>query len=124
MTELIDVDCVSDLTPSMTTVSGNVALAQALARRLTTQKGSAQWWPTYGVDMRSYLLGKVPRSAIAAAATLELRKDERVEDALVEVTELGPSTLSLSVSATMTDGELVQYTLRIADVDVSVEGIA
>lgn len=122
--ELVDVDCVTDLSPQMGTVTGSVALAQALARRLTTQRGQAQWWPAYGLDMRAYLLGKTPRQAIQAAAALELRKDERIVSAEVEVKELTPTTCVLSVAAVTTDADLVRYTLRITDVDLSVEGVA
>lgn len=108
----------------MTTVTGRVALAHSIARRLTTPTGQVSWWPQYGLDLRAFLAGKAPRSAIAAAAMVEIRKDERVQDADVTVSDLTPTQIRLDVTVTTTDADLLQWTLAIDAVSVTVEGLA
>jgi len=123
MTETIDLACIDDLTPTMALVTDRTALAHSLARRLTTPGGQASWWPAYGVDLREYLGSKVPRAAIAAAALIEIRKDERVSDAQVTVTELTPTQIALAVDVQTVGADVLQYTLRIGEVTLAVEGL-
>jgi hypothetical protein len=81
----IDVWCLDDFKASMPAISGRMALAQRLARRLITRRGSMPWWPNDGTDLRQYLLSKASPSEIAGAAKNECKKDEQVEDARVEL---------------------------------------
>lgn len=123
MTDTIDVYCIDDLSPTMATVTERTALAHSIARRLITPTGQASWWPQYGIDLREYLGSKVPRSAIGAAALIEIRKDERVSDAQVTVTEVTPTQIALAVDVQTVAGDVLQYTLRIGEVTLAVEGL-
>ena len=123
MVQTIDVACIDDLTQTMATVADSTALAHAVARRLITPNGQASWWPSYGIDMREFLGSKTPRSAIAAAALIEIRKDERVSDAEVTVSTLTPTAIKLDVAVTTTDGAVLQWSLAVSEASVTVEGL-
>jgi phage baseplate assembly protein W len=108
----------SDLDPMGGVVSGRRALGQAIARRLSTPRGSLLDDATYGYDLRS-LVGEALRPGDLAAVSAEIvdqcRADERVDDAAVTVTQptagavrvelllisetVGPLRLVLAVSA-------------------------
>jgi hypothetical protein len=78
---------VMDLSPSLGLVSGRLALAQAIARRLTTPRGSLFYDPDYGYDLRQHLNAPAPRLGVVEAQTsTEVLKDERVLDVEVDVT--------------------------------------
>jgi hypothetical protein len=77
----VDVSCYPDLDPLGTLVSGNTALAQAIARRLTTPRGGLFYDTNYGTDLRLYLnegMTNEAQSRIKAAIESECAKDERV----------------------------------------------
>lgn len=75
-----------DLDPAFSFVTGLPALGEALARRLVTARGSLDGDPNYGHDVRQYLNDDRPDvTAIAAAVSDELAKDERVDAATCEV---------------------------------------
>lgn len=59
-------------------VAGVLCVAQRLRRRLTTKRGTFPWAPTFGTDVRQYLLSKVPAWRIAKDVEFELLKDEQV----------------------------------------------
>ena len=62
-------------------VSGRRALAEALARRLQTPRGSLFYAPDYGLDLREMLNMRVTQGdlfAWKAAVEQEIRRDERV----------------------------------------------
>jgi hypothetical protein len=77
------------LDPLFGLVSGRTALAQALARRNTTEHGLLAWIgddPEYGHDVRQYLGEDVgPRATFVVASRFqaECLKDERVRAAQV-----------------------------------------
>lgn len=78
-----------DLDPYFTPVSGWRALGQALARRLTTPRGSLLDDPSYGYDLRSRLndsLTPGDLGALGAVVKRELEADERVETATPTIT--------------------------------------
>ena len=77
----VDVHCVDDFLPDMPTVTGKVAIAQAAARRLQTQRGIFPWWTEYGRDLRGYLLSSADTDEIASDTQAEVEKDERVDRA-------------------------------------------
>lgn len=110
----VDLYGIEDLTPSMRTVSGQLGLAMAIARRLITPLGALWYDPNYGCDVRRYLSAPVADTgAIAASVAHEAEKDERVERASARVTfvnrslqislslvsAVGPFAFTLSVSA-------------------------
>ncbi len=69
-----------DFRPDMPLVSGRTALIHRLCVRLQTSRGRFTRWPNFGTRMASFLLTKVPPTAIASAAESECLKDEQVED--------------------------------------------
>lgn len=96
----------------MPMVSGRTALAQRLARRLTTPRGKCTFWPNFGTDMRVFLLSNATPATIARAAQLECVKDEQVEEAAVTVTALDDGSMTLDISITDSDGPWT-FTLAI-----------
>lgn len=103
--------------PNLTLSSGGRVLAEALARRLSTPRGSLPFHEDYGLDLRSYLNESVTSDVLyrlKSAIQRECEADERVESASVgleydasarrlrvrieAVTAQGPFRLTLSVS--------------------------
>jgi phage baseplate assembly protein W len=112
-----DLSCTDDLDPAMAEVSGITLLAQAIYRRLTTPRGALWEDPDYGFDVRELLSSTMTPAQIASIpgqVRTEVQKDERIQSADVRVmrttaleleigitcvTELGPFSLVLSVTA-------------------------
>ena len=66
MTDLgTDFDLGTDLSPTLGLVSGRRCLAQAILRRLTTQRGKLERHPTYGIDLPSYLSDTLSPAALS-----------------------------------------------------------
>lgn len=87
-----DLSGVADLTPHMGESSGRQCLAESLARRLITPRGSLFYDLLYGYDVTGQinadiLASDIPR--IAASIEEEFRKDERVIDATVTAQFVG-----------------------------------
>jgi phage baseplate assembly protein W len=116
-------DGVPDLDPMFGLVSGRLALAQAIARRLTTRRGLLEWInddPEYGHDVREYLgedVGPRAEFVIASRVQAECLKDERVRAAQVTAT-LTSGRLTLSIKLTDADGP---FRLTLAVTGVTVE---
>ncbi len=116
-------DGVPDLDPMFGLVSGRAALAQAIARRLTTRRGLLEWIgddPEYGHDVREYLgedVGPRAEFVIASRVQAECLKDERVRAAQVTAT-LASGRLTLSIKLTDADGP---FRLTLAVTGVTVE---
>lgn len=117
-----DISCYPDLDPLGTLVSGNTALAQAIARRLTTPRGGLFYDTNYGTDLRLYLnegMTNETQSRIKAAIESECRKDERVSSASAEVTfNFATQTLSVSISLVTASGPFT-LTLDVTQLTVS-----
>lgn len=115
-----DISCVDDLAPSFATVSGTLALSQAIARRLITPRGGLFYDEDYGIDLRAYLNAGIARGTgfafrLGAQIEAECLKDERVETVAAAVTfddanekltvalngvaSTGPFRLTLSVTS-------------------------
>jgi phage baseplate assembly protein W len=108
--------CVSDLSSPGVYVSGNRAVAEAIARRLQTPRGGLIDDPTYGYDLTYFLnaeLSTTDLALIQSNTNAECLKDERVTAAATSLTftggvlivtiavttSTGPFTLVLSVSS-------------------------
>lgn len=128
LAETIDIDCVDDLTLTMGSVSGRLAMAQSLARRLVTPRGRFSWlaadgltvrgWPDYGTDLRGFLLSKATPQSIARAAEAECLKDERVQAVDVAVVQDTSTTLAITIAVTDADGTFT-FTLSIDEAKAS-----
>jgi len=75
-----------DLDASLAPATGRRALAQAIARRLSTRRGGLFYAPHYGYDLKRFIGTTVQPAIIQAGAEAECLKDERVFDARVTVT--------------------------------------
>src|SRR5689334_4803755 len=97
--DTIDLHCVEDFLPTMPAVSGRVALAQRVARRLTTRRGQIPYWPEFGYDVREALLSKRDPKRIASDIEAECEKDEQVEKAQADVNIVGTEcTIALTIA--------------------------
>ena len=119
-----DVFAVSDLDASFRLVSGRQALAQAIARRLSTRRGELAVIgddPDYGLDVRDFLnddVGAVGTFEIEAAVSAEVLKDERVASATVTA-QIVSGALLLAIGLVDGDGPF-RLTLAVSDVTVTI----
>ncbi len=116
-----DLHCIDDLMADFRTVSGRTALAHALYRRWTSDRGSLLDDPNYGTNLTDWInedvgTGTIP--AIIAAACAEARKDQRVVDISGEGELLDSGVLMLKFE--VEDGE-GPFTLTISVDDVTIE---
>lgn len=114
-----DLSCVSDLTETLDEIDPNSALgiAQFVARRLTTAKGSLADDEDFGLDVRGYLNRGVPTIELrdfAGQIRMEVAKDDRIEDCAVEVTAPTSSDLNISIYITPYDASLQPFSLTLA----------
>lgn len=97
-----DIAGVTDVTPSLATVSGRRNLIQAIARRLITPRGGLFYDETYGYDVRQFLSGIVRSTSVIAAGIVEqAEQDERVDQADADVTFSGDQ---LVIKVSISDG--------------------
>ncbi len=82
----------ADIDPFFGLVSGLRGLAQALARRMVTPRGSLLDDDSYGYDLRSRLNDNLKPADLSALGTIvqrELEADERVESATISLSLAG-----------------------------------
>lgn len=100
-----DFDLGTDLSPTLGLVSGRKCLAQAILRRLSTQRGKLERHPTYGFDLPGHLsetLGTDALLSIQQAILSQVQEDERVLRAEVAVQLVG--SRKLVVRLNLVDG--------------------
>lgn len=123
-----DISCDRDLDEAMPEVSGDLALAQALVRRLDCPRGALPDDGDYGIDLRANLnrgLTVTEVRGLAGSIRSELTKDDRVDTVAVTVTPT-PTGESLRVSIQVTPrdpslGGPFSLTLAVTDGGVLVE---
>lgn len=101
------ISCLGDLDPMFRMVSGRKALAQEIANRLISPRGSYLPDPSYGFDVRAFLNESVsPREVFAIESGIEAEalKDERIEDADATVT-FDEAAGSVRIDLRLTDAE-------------------
>ena len=117
-----DISCLVDLDPMLGLTSGIHTLAQGLANRLQTPRGSLWYDPDYGTDVRAYLNGAMTTQKLGqlqAAVQGECMKDRRVLSAACAATfSASTSTLSLKVTGTTAAGPFA-LVLSVSAVSVS-----
>jgi phage baseplate assembly protein W len=103
-----DIACYPDLDGFGSLATGRTAVAQALARRLTTPRGSLFYDTNYGTDLRLYLsesFTQEAQSRVKAAVEAECSKDDRVSSCTANVTfNAVARTLKLSITIDLGDG--------------------
>ncbi len=120
--ETIDVYCVSDFLARMPTVSGRVALAHRLARRLSMPRGIWPWAQDDGTDLRQFVLSKVPPQRIARATIIECEKDEQVES--IDVIRLTRTDRTITQRLQVNDGDgPFDFTLTITEAAAQVSDL-
>ncbi len=102
----LDVSTFPGLDVAFKLITGQRAIAEAVARRWVTPRGSLAYDPDYGEDVRGYLSARIDAArlrALEASLTAQALADERVSGAVVQlaVTGSGPA-LSLRASASLT----------------------
>ena len=118
----LDVSTFPDLDATFALISGAKVVAEAVARRITTPRGSLRGQPDYGIDVRDYLNeGLTPARvfALKAAIQAEAEADPRVASVDVDVTH-DPKAGSLRVSVAGVSS-LGPFELVLAITAVSVE---
>lgn len=117
-----DISCYPDLDPLGTLVSGNTALAQAIARRLITPRGSLFYDTNYGTDLRLYLnegMTNEAQSRIKSAIEAECAKDERVSSVTADVV-YSSAARTLAITITLVGGSgPFSLTLAVTSLTVS-----
>lgn len=115
-----DLDCLTDLSPTMATVSGQKAHGQALARRLQTPRGRLLKHPNCGLDLAGRInddLSQADIASIASDVEAECMKDERTLAASVVCT-FAASTLTVVITVTGASGPFV-LVLAVSAVSVT-----
>lgn len=113
-----DLGGILDLSPDLRVVNGREALAHAIARRLTTPRGSLFYDGNYGHDVRQYVNAPVQRpGVIESQVSGECLKDERVLESEVTVLNVGEE-LRISVKITDARGP---FTLTLVVTQLTVE---
>lgn len=119
-----DVSCVTDLDPAFRQVTGREAVAQAIARRLSTKNGALALVgddPDYGSDLRELVGEDVgPRALfeLQARAEAEALKDERVLTAQASGS-LAAGVLTLVLALSDADGPF-RLVLAVSEVSVQI----
>lgn len=117
----IDLSCVTDFDPTLAEVdpASPIAIVQAVIRRFTTPRGALADDQNYGLDIRGHVnRAATPRDlrALSGALQGEAQKDDRVLEALVQLTASlrPPSTLSAQVQLVPADPRLQTFSFTFA----------
>lgn len=96
----------------------SLALAQAIARRLTTPRGGLFYDPNYGTDLRDFIGSSITVPTAISLIETECLKDERVETAKATITVLG-ETWTIKIECKANSGATFELTLSVDKVTVA-----
>lgn len=99
-----DIAGVLDLDAGLTTVSGRLALAQRILRRLTTPRGGLLGSSSYGYDVLSMVGSSVPASVVEQRVLEQVLYEEEVEDAQCAAT-MNAATSEMTVELSVVDAD-------------------
>lgn len=102
-----DIDFTTDIGLRWNLATGRRNLGNALARRLSTPRGTLDYDPDYGFDLRDSLSAGLTRTQLAqlrASIVDECEKDERVDNCDADVI-YNPFTSGLTVNLTVTTAD-------------------
>ena len=111
------ISCADDIDPIMREVNGFDALAQALARRLDTPRGTLIDDPDYGYDLAQLVSRGMTADELAAIPSSisdEFQKDECVASVETKVLFYSTGVLKLTFHVRAADGPF-RFTVEIAD---------
>lgn len=118
---MIDISCITDLDPFMSTITNErEAIAQAVARRLQTPRGRLYFHPDYGFDVKAYLNADITParlSELAQNVQAEVLKDERISSAKVDCSQTTVENIRIALQLTTSDGPM-RLALNVNDVTV------
>ena len=117
----VDVSTFPVLDTTFATIKGFRVLAEALARRLITPKGSLTFHPDYGLDLRQYINEAMDDTTVARlkqAIAQELLQDERVGDVDVTVAFIQASGKLLITCQVVTAKGPFPFVLALSNVGV------
>lgn len=121
----LDVSTYPDLDLSFAPLSGLQVLAQALVRRLETDRGTLVYAPDYGIGIRSWLNESVTARRIEELVALvegECLADERIGAVAVKAVWLpASSSLQLTIAITPADGVTPPFQLVVAVSALSID---
>jgi len=115
-----DFQCVDDITSDLSVVSGQLGVAQSVARRILCPAGALWYDPDYGYGVQRWLCSTAPPvETIASAISTEARKDERVKtcSAVVEFDQT-ENTLTIDFVLTTADGPF-EFTMLVGALTAS-----
>jgi phage baseplate assembly protein W len=118
-----DISTFPDLDGTFTLITGTRVVCEAVARRLSTPRGSLLGAPDYGIDLRAYVNESMDADVLAGlqrSAKLEIAKDERIASVAVAASfDFASSTLTLNISADLVTGESFSLVMTIGNLAIS-----
>lgn len=99
----IDFSGTLDLDPSLGSVSGRVALIEAVIRRLTTITGALPDFPDYGYDITALIGTAFNAADIESAVQNQILLEEEIDDVEVTATLLSDN-VTIQLDITLYDG--------------------
>jgi hypothetical protein len=117
-----DLDVVTDLPgPYFRVASGLRNIGNALARRLTTERGGLFYAPNYGLDVRQYLnAGMTPQqlSQVQGDIAAEVGKDARIDNPTVTVVQNLPAArMDITIACELAEGPF-EFVLGVTSLTV------
>jgi hypothetical protein len=103
-----DISLYPDLDETWTPIDGRRMLAEQILRRITTERGTLDFWPNDGIDIRDFLRDVITADTLFQNKQLlqnEIEKDERVFEAPVSMTydQRHGDKLMISIGITTAD---------------------
>lgn len=120
-----DLSCVTDVTDAMDEVDpfSTQGISESIARRLSTPRGALADDPNYGYDLRGFCnrgVTAMQLREVSGAVYAEVKKDDRVNSAIVTVTQPSQRALSVALRITPEDPALNAFNLVLAVTDGAV----
>lgn len=117
MTDVIAMSVTDDMSLDGNISTGPDAIREAAYRRLVCPPGGEFYAPDYGLGLLGFIGRNLPASAIRGLIASQLAREERIESAIVDVSENAPGSLLVDVVAQTAEGP---FTLTLAIDQVSV----
>jgi phage baseplate assembly protein W len=118
-----DISTFPDLDETFSPISGRKVVAEAVARWLSTPRGSMPFYPTRGIDLRQWLNARMTDSAAFALTSnveAECEADERVLRATATVAfEPATTSMRISIDLELADGPF-KLVLWVSQADLQI----
>jgi hypothetical protein len=114
-----DISGVDDLDFALSVVSGRLALAQSILRRITSPRGSLLGSPAYGYSMFDTIGSSVPASVVEQRVLEQVLAEQEVEDARVTAS-LVNGVLTVTIAVVDGDGP---FTLTVSASELTAQAM-